>query len=142
VPPRRLLNISYLIFLMGWFATAILAVYWYRNTRARDPFASPRWRKLGTVLLIGGALLVGNFPRAVYDLSYVAPQYDAQMQSRYATLKRFAATGAREAVIDPLLAIPKTIIPARPKTIGWRQYIWRITSGWRRPRSPSDNEAG
>ena len=115
-PPKRLLNVTYLMFLLGWFATAFVALHWYRNTRSLAPLAAPRWRRAGWALLTAGALLAGNFPRAVYDLTCVAGEFDRQMQARYAVLKQYAASGERVARIDPVTANPRTIYPADRKT--------------------------
>ncbi len=114
-PPKRVLNATYLIFLLGWFATAFLAIHWYHNTKSLAPLMSPWSQKLGWALVVTGALLVGNFPRAVYDLTCVAGEFNRQMQTRYAVLKQYATSGERVAMIDPVTANPKTIYPADDK---------------------------
>jgi hypothetical protein len=115
VPPVRALNVTYLIFLGGWFLTAFLFVDWFRNTRRPDAFASPKWRKAAWTLLAAGMLLVGNFPRAVYDLTCLAVPYDRELRARYAAISQQAASNEAEIVIDGLTAIPKTIRPGNLK---------------------------
>ena len=110
IPPGRVLNVAYFFLLAGWFATAFVAVAFLRQTRGLTMLA-PRTIKLGWICLIVGVLLMGNMPRAIYDLAFVLTEYNRQMQARYASLIRQAAQAHPENLIDELTALPKTIRP-------------------------------
>jgi len=108
-PPARAENVSYFFFLAGWFATWLLAVARFRNVRGREPRLSARTLALGRVALVAGVLVIGNLPRAVYDLAFLAPAYDRQLRQRYALLRQRAAAGDGEVVVERLAARPKSI---------------------------------
>jgi len=108
-PPARAENVSYFLFLAGWFATWLLALARVRNVRGREPRLSPRALVLGRVALVAGILLFSNLPRAVYDLAFLAPAYDRQLRQRYALLRQQSAAGGNEAIVERLAARPKSI---------------------------------
>lgn len=110
-PPNRVLNQSYLIFLLSCCVTACCALAWFRNRRNTIPYTSARARGFGWAMLVLGLLVVSNVPRAVYDLAFVVVPYDRELRARYEQLTHCAATAAPEVVVDRLANWPQSIRP-------------------------------
>ena len=82
--PDRIINLAYLVFLLGWFiAVFILSVF------LKDKIASIDLNQFNFIItsaqivLMMGLLLQGNFLQAVSDLFLNAPTYDAELKTRY-----------------------------------------------------------
>jgi len=109
-PPRRAMNLAYLPFLAAWLATLVTAVAWLCHRRGREPSLSARAKALGRIALVAGALVVGNLPRAVYDLVFLAPSFDRQVRARYAMLREKAEAGESAIALDRLTVRPRSLL--------------------------------
>ena len=104
-PPRRVLNVLFFFFLVGWSTALTLAAVWLRRAAPRFVKPSRRQRTLAAAALIVGLFAVGHLPRAVYDMVWLAPQYRQELTARWDKL----AQAKESAEIEPLSVRPPSL---------------------------------
>jgi hypothetical protein len=108
-PAGRMLNQSYLIFMLSCCVTAFFALAWFRNRQYTLPYTPEHSQRFGWIMLVVGLLLISNVPQAAYDLAFVAVPYDHQLRARYELLTRYAAARTKDVTVDRLTHRPRTI---------------------------------
>jgi hypothetical protein len=109
--PRRTVNTSYLIFLLGWFGCLGISSLVLADKKSHwiQFIIPPSYiRSAAQWVLILVLVLVGRFPGAAKDLLVYAPIADVQLKNRLMIIRQSGTHG--DIVVPPLESIPHTIL--------------------------------
>lgn len=107
-PPDRALNITYMVFLIGWSISLFVLISNVSETW-RDRLTQPKWQLRAAVAFMFCLPLIGNWPFAVYDVLYAAPNYHREWLARYEAQVEQLNHGIRHAMLRPIESHPTTI---------------------------------
>jgi len=100
--PGRVLNISYFIFLLGWFLGMFILVDFLGN-QFLDTLTVPKYVNIAAqTILIISLIFDSNFGQASYDLIVSAPLYKTQLQKRYDFIKTNVAQNQKNLLVPTL----------------------------------------
>lgn len=107
-PPPRTQNVTYLMFVVGWFYVNYLCVTYYIKTTKKPVFALPLYSKIFICILIFFSLVdEGNIKKAYADLlTGRAYKYDQELKRRHELI---LASKEKTLVLPTIKAIPETI---------------------------------
>lgn len=105
--PPRTAGAFHLLFLLGWFATAICSAG-ALDRSLRGP--AGRWTGRAAAMLLAVSVLVtGNARRATRDLGDRAPRYQRAMEIRYQQIRHAQAGGPRHLVVPRTGRAPRSV---------------------------------
>lgn len=110
-PAKRVSNVVYLVFLLGWFLNLFLLTFLFFRGKSQHNIVPKYILISAQVVMIIGLLCRGNFISSIEELLLYAPDFRSQMSDRYALIQQESADNQKAVFVPALTKYPPMIVP-------------------------------